>query len=903
MTSRTPPDSDNTLRRIGGRLIRVAHPQAEARPPVTARPIAQPQIVPSRLRDPRDPLAPHFEPDFEPPPGIERDQFVFDLRPTDHLRDFPVPVPFDTTPACTPQWNSIALFYNLDIPATDRPSDYTTTSVDNARDFLDEGANPLAPTISESLCRYWGTLSYGNFAFGLDTPRDGSGNPLIPTITPAGNDAQAWEDMIRKCLDEIAAEAWAASGSLVKDGKRWIPSVVLVQKYWTHASARFGSYEQIVDGETYLIGDRTHIRWGLDQWSPTENPGAVGRTWWSTLNHEYAHNFLEFGDLYGPQGCTGYWDLLGDNSPPGRMSEVSSIFKHQVGWLDFKGVIEGPIVASSRLSLQPYTSTGEAYKVVPDPAHTPHEYFLLEFRGSLGNEVWRPDGGLPESGLLITHINERLGVAGTWLLREAPFFDPEFADDPRRGYVDWTGHDDLANKLFPNGSRNSFTKWTTPTSRLYGGRDSGLSIINIAVSSGTCTFDLAINCSPQVGWNVTDRDRAHAGRFTADSPTGGEQIILRDDDNAALLVHREAQWLVNRVEHDWIGDWNLGGDNREHVGDLDGDGLDEIFIRSPNWAGVLKYQGGRFRSVTVEHDWIDDWNLGNDNWEHIADLDGDGQAEIYVRSPDWAGVFKLIGGRLRNLRLHHDWIDDWNLGVDDEEFVGRFTQADRDEIAIRSPNWLGLLAWDDSLSQLRLLRLQHDWVDGWNLGGDNWHVVGDFDGDGLDEIFVRSPRWAGLMKWQGGRFRTIWMTSDFVEHRDGREDHRWQLAADQGIYSGRFRSDRDGVLTRDDGWGVAVLAWDGSAITVQRRMKSRFGGRWNLGAGDRFVLGDFHRVGTDVADTMNQPVIDGLTDVFIHNGWGSAMIGVNHGPWNPAGDVLDQMGLTWIQQGILMDED
>ena len=238
------------------------------------------------------------------------------------------------------------------------------------------------------------------------------------------NDAQAWEDMIRKCLDEIAAEAWAASGSLVKDGKRWIPSVVLVQKYWTHASARFGSYEQIVDGETYLIGDRTHIRWGLDQWSPTENPGAVGRTWWSTLNHEYAHNFLEFGDLYGPQGCTGYRDLLGDNSPPGRMSEVSSIFKHQVGWLDFKGVIEGPTVASSRLSLQPYTSTGEAYKVVPDRAHTPHEYFLLEFRGSLGNEVWRPDGGLPESGLLITHINERLGVAGTWLLREAPFFIP-----------------------------------------------------------------------------------------------------------------------------------------------------------------------------------------------------------------------------------------------------------------------------------------------------------------------------------------------------------------------------------------------------------------------------------------------------------------------------------------------
>ena len=60
VTSRTPPDSDNTLRRIGGRLIRVAHPQAEARPPVTARPIAKPQIVPSPVRETRETRSPRI---------------------------------------------------------------------------------------------------------------------------------------------------------------------------------------------------------------------------------------------------------------------------------------------------------------------------------------------------------------------------------------------------------------------------------------------------------------------------------------------------------------------------------------------------------------------------------------------------------------------------------------------------------------------------------------------------------------------------------------------------------------------------------------------------------------------------------------------------------------------------
>src|SRR5690606_25231295 len=103
-------------------------------------------------------------------------------------------------------------------------------------------------------------------------------------------------------------------------------------------------------------------------------------------------NFLEFADLYGPQGCTGYWDLLGDNSPPGRMSEVCSAIKRRVGWLNFKQEIRGPVFRRLDLELRPYTTSGEAIKIIPDPDHNPYEYFILEFRKSTGNETWRPDG-------------------------------------------------------------------------------------------------------------------------------------------------------------------------------------------------------------------------------------------------------------------------------------------------------------------------------------------------------------------------------------------------------------------------------------------------------------------------------------------------------------------------------
>ena len=618
--------------------------------------------------------------------------------------------------------------------------------------------------------------------------------------------------------------------------------------------------------------------------------------WWGTLCHEYAHNFVQYGDLYGPQGCTGYWDLLGDNSPPGRMSEVCAEFKRRVGWLEYAQVIEGPSFAETTITLNPYTTSGEAIKVVPDPANTPHEYFVLEFRKSTGTETWRPDGALSEAGLLVTHINDRIGIPRTWLNREAPLYDPEFADGRHFGGTDWTGHKELDGVLYPQPSRTAFTPHSVPSSNLYGHRRSGLSITDIAVSGDTLTCKLRIDpVAHEVGWSVGAGDRALAGHFTADAAEQGAEIFIRNDDNAALLVHRQAQWLVGRHHADWIGGWNLGNNDRELVGDFDGDGRDEIYIRSNNWAGVLEWRTSRFASVTVQHDWIDGWNLGTDNWEHVGDFDGDGIDEIYIRSPRWAGVLELSGGALRLRNIQHDRIDDWRLGADNQEFVGRFTTPDRDEIAIRSPEWIGLLQYDDDADELRLASIQHDWVDGWNMGPADRHVVGDFDGDGLDEIYIRSAGWAGLLKWQSGRFRVVWMTAGPIPHDDGNPDHAQPLTGDDRSYPGRFFTDRDGIIHRDAS-GLSLLRYDGTALVKDRRLSSSLGGRWNLGADDQFVLGDFHRTGTDPVDTGKHYIIDGVTDIFIHNGWGTGMVGVN-----PLPDRY-QFNLTWIQASHLLRE-
>ena len=154
-----------------------------------------------------------------------------------------------------PGWSALALFFNL--PEAQRPGDYAETTVQHALDWLDQGSNPANPTISEFMRSYWGTLSYGAFSFNVDTPRDDAGQPLVPTIAAASGSGGDWGGLIRVWVEAHPERVWTAAGGLLKDGRRWIPSLVLVQNYWTHASATFGSFTVTIGGVEYEIGDIT----------------------------------------------------------------------------------------------------------------------------------------------------------------------------------------------------------------------------------------------------------------------------------------------------------------------------------------------------------------------------------------------------------------------------------------------------------------------------------------------------------------------------------------------------------------------------------------------------------------------------------------------------------------------
>jgi hypothetical protein len=143
-----------------------------------------------------------------------------------------------------------------------------------------------------------------------------------PDDHPGRNNAGDWADIAQQIVKANPQRIWQLSGSRLDGAKRIIPSVVVVQNYNAGASAWFQLDREFTSGgATYRVQDIYHIQYrtGL---SPFNLPGM-----WATMCHEYAHNFLQGWDLYGGGGKIGHWDLLGDNSPPGNMSDTSSFYR------------------------------------------------------------------------------------------------------------------------------------------------------------------------------------------------------------------------------------------------------------------------------------------------------------------------------------------------------------------------------------------------------------------------------------------------------------------------------------------------------------------------------------------------------------------------------------------------
>jgi hypothetical protein len=340
----------------------------------------------------------------------------------------------------------------------------------------------------------------------------------------------------------------------------------------------------------------------------------------------------------------------------------------------------------------------------------------------------------------------------------------------------------------------------------------------------------------------TDQDGDRLAEIPVSSPWGIGTLEFRDGAISDLAMaangRRLSGWLLNTV------------DNRfPQQGDLDGNRRSELLVTSPWGIGVLKRYRSVYRALMLAPNgtrfggWL--LNTADNLFGPVGNFDGDRRKEILVRSPWGIGLLKLTDNpgstyifQPLMMAPNGTRFGGWLLNTTDNYFgpVGDFDGDGDDEILITSPWGLGMLELSGNTLDAVMMAQNGTRFGGWLLNtGDNWlGPVGDFDGDGRDEFVIGSPWGLGLLKLSGNNLTPLAMSANgtrFGEWLLNTFDNRIWAAADLD------GDGRDELLITSP-WGIGVLSWSGGAIDslMLAPNGTRFGG-WLLNTRDNQFRG------------------------------------------------------------------
>jgi len=223
--------------------------------------------------------------------------------------------------------------------------------------------------------------------------------------------------------------------------------------FWWGWNGTFGDSSYKIDGKKLY-----NFTW---QW---EEEGA------GTIIHETGHalglpDFYDYDDSIGPRGGLGGMDIMDGGGDHNGFS------KWLLGWAE-------PIVLSEgvkNLTLRPSTSYPDFAVIGRDfNGSNPYgEYFLIQNRQNTGNDFY-----LPGNGLLIFHIDSRIGCEGYFL------YDNSYTEHKLIRIMEADGLEEIENgKWGDEGdfyrAGMSFTPKTFPSSHLYNGISSGAYVKDI----------------------------------------------------------------------------------------------------------------------------------------------------------------------------------------------------------------------------------------------------------------------------------------------------------------------------------------------------------------------------------------------------------------------------------------
>jgi hypothetical protein len=324
--------------------------------------------------------------------------------------------------------------------------------------------------------------------------------------------------------------------------------------------------------------------------------------------------------------------------------------------------------------------------------------------------------------------------------------------------------------------------------------------------------------------------------------------------------------------------WKIAMGDEIMIADLDGDGIDELFIynlRSFSW-GVLKWYTTGLQ--TIANVSVAPGAGGSSvsppltpvTWQASA-------ADHYFVVPNLSSIMAFVIPHAAGILCYNSetyalamiaysegsFSEPWNTTQTtlpggwqlnpnhpaptiNQFYPGYFAIAGVPSIVVYSPttNYMSLLQWDPQQKQFTSSPGQGHQAGGWDFGSEDQYHVADLDGDSMSEIFIYAPNDGniGLLKWVNKSIQSFAITNKQLNQVRSQQHYQWQPGGNDQYFCLNGSGNIPGPIYAfsPDQLNLALLSyapqpqiftcvWSGTSLPPNNA--------WNVTASDSFYAG------------------------------------------------------------------